>query len=164
MEFKGLLGYVRGARSVLEIGSRYGQSLLHFAQACATGSRVVSVDLGYSTDRPDVNTRENWDEAIEALKPDYDVHQIVGDSHAAETIERVKALGPYDFIFIDGDHSLKGCLQDWTHYGGMGKVVAFHDVAAIEDVAQVWNIAKVDKKHCLLYETGGFGIGVVFNG
>ena len=35
--------------------------------------------------------------------------------------------GPYDFIFIDGDHRYEPVKVDWENYAPLGGVVAFHD-------------------------------------
>ncbi|WP_442948499.1 class I SAM-dependent methyltransferase [Nostoc sp.] len=37
---------------------------------------------------------------------------------------------PIDFLFIDGDHSYKGCLQNWLDWNPFiedGAIIAFHD-------------------------------------
>src|SRR3954464_11739493 len=47
-EFSALLEHVKGCRSVLEIGSRYGESIKHFAAVIEPRSRVVAVDLPYA--------------------------------------------------------------------------------------------------------------------
>lgn len=56
---------------------------------------------------------------------------ITGDSHADEIIAMAEEHAPFDFCFIDGDHSYEGALQDWEVYGKMvrpGGLVGFHDV------------------------------------
>ena len=43
---------------------------------------------------------------------------------------------PLDFIFIDGDHSFEGVLEDYFDWSGMlkvGGVIAFHDYYKIDD-------------------------------
>jgi hypothetical protein len=52
------------------------------------------------------------------------------NSHKQTTLEQVTALGPYDFLFIDGDHSRIGIEQDIKMYVPLvqpGGIVAFHD-------------------------------------
>lgn len=54
----------------------------------------------------------------------------VCDSHRQETLENVAALGPYDFLFIDGDHHRWGVQMDIEMYFPLinkGGLVAFHD-------------------------------------
>lgn len=160
-EFIPLLDLMRGSKSVLEIGSRYGESLRWFARQCPE-AKIVSVDLG---DCPDNNyghrTGDWWDDVCAEISTTHEMHQIYGDSHNPEIIEKVKALGPYDFIFIDGDHSLYGVLQDWHNYGQMGKKVAFHDVALLPDVAAAFATARKGKTCILINHDGGYGIGVI---
>ena len=44
----------------------------------------------------------------------------------------VKGRSPFDFIFIDGDHSANAAMADWRNYWPMlrtGGFLAFHDIA-----------------------------------
>lgn len=163
-EFCALLEVMKGSKSILEIGSRFGESLRWFAANCPHGSRIVTVDIGQCPDMPDIKTCEWWDDVCNELRPNYDLHQIYGDSHAKETIEKITALGPYDFVFIDGDHSYDGCSRDWENFGHLGKIVAFHDTVTIRDVRDVFLMASGDKRKQEFYEPTGFGIGVLWNG
>lgn len=52
------------------------------------------------------------------------------DSHRPETLDAVAALGPYDFLFIDGDHRRIGIEKDIEMYMPLinsGGIIAFHD-------------------------------------
>lgn len=43
---------------------------------------------------------------------------------------------PIDFVFIDGDHTYEGCLQDWHQWSPFvvkGGIVAFHDARLFPD-------------------------------
>lgn len=115
-----------GVTSYMEIGSMYGGSLWRVAQALPKGSRLVSVD--YACDTPEA--LPHLEECIAELKSaGYDAHLIVGDSAAPETIEKVKSLGPFDAVFIDGAHTLEAVTADWDNYGPMGRIVGFHDIS-----------------------------------
>lgn len=55
---------------------------------------------------------------------------ILGDSHDQETLRQAEEFVPYDFLFIDGDHSIDGVQQDYDMYAPLvrkGGIVAFHD-------------------------------------
>jgi predicted O-methyltransferase YrrM len=55
---------------------------------------------------------------------------LVGDSHTQETLDEVKQCGPFDFVFIDGDHCTAGVKQDYEMYSPLirpGGLVGFHD-------------------------------------
>ena len=109
------------ARSYLEIGSWKGGSLRLVASALPTGSRIVSVDKA-------VNPKLQV--ALRDLKQaGYETHLIVGDSMDPKTIDAARKLGPYDAVFIDGDHAMNYVTSDWENYGQMGKLIGFHDIA-----------------------------------
>ncbi len=55
---------------------------------------------------------------------------FICDSHRQTTLDNVAALGPYDFLFIDGDHRRTGVQQDIEMYFSLvnkGGLAAFHD-------------------------------------
>lgn len=57
---------------------------------------------------------------------------IEGDGATLGVIEQVRRHGPYDFIFIDGDHTYEGVSADWNNYQEMvrpGGIVGFHDTS-----------------------------------
>lgn len=161
-----------GVRSFLEIGSKFGGSLLRIAERLPTESRIVSVDLPKGT--------KAWREseaaltaAISKLKMHgYDAHLIWGDSTAPDVIAKVRALGPFDAIFIDANHTTPYLLKDWENYGPMSRVVAFHDIAwrrAPEwegtriDVPEFWNEIKdgylhEELKFCPTGKNNGIGV------
>lgn len=108
-------------RSYLEIGSWKGGSIMLAAKVLPKGSRLVSVDK---------MLHESLQTALKDLKQNgYDTHQLLGDSMDPKTIAAAKALGPYDAVFIDGDHRIEYVTSDWVHYGQMCRIVAFHDIA-----------------------------------
>lgn len=132
LEYIKLLSWARGAKSVLEIGSRFGYTLVDLAHCMDGKGTIVSVDL------PDA---EGWNDKLSAeaishlrknvsqLKEEgYDVHLYEGDSKCPVILESVRKLGPFDVVFIDGDHTYEGVLSDWENYGPLGKTVIFHDI------------------------------------
>lgn len=132
-------------RAFLEVGSKFGGSLDHIARALPVGSRVVSVDLPWG----DRSSQPYLTSCVEGLRKDgYDAHMILGDSTDEGVVEQARALGPYDAIFIDANHTEPFVRRDWASYGPMGRIIAFHDIGWIArpepgnklpiDVPKVW--------------------------
>ena len=101
----------------LEIGNACGGTTL-FWQALAP--LVVSIDL------------EPADSGDGARTPNHlpDVKFLLGSSHDREILRRAEEFAPYDFLFIDGDHTIEGVKQDYDMYAPLvrkGGIVAFHD-------------------------------------
>jgi hypothetical protein len=154
-----------GARSFLEIGSKYGGTLWRVAHGLPAGSRIVSVDL--DTNGPELRR------VIAALNAEgYDAHLIVGDSTNTETIRKASELGPFDVLFIDGNHKLEYVRSDWESYGLMSCMVGFHDIGwkrpspeALHPilVSQLWNEIKGSYRHQeIMLHPVAYGIGVLW--
>jgi hypothetical protein len=154
-----------GARSFLEIGSKYGGTLLRVAQGLPAGSRIVSVDLN--------KNGQHLQKNIDFLNlGGYDAHLIVGDSTKTETIRKASELGPFDVLFIDGNHKLEYVKSDWESYGLMARMVGFHDIGWKRPspeaphpimVSQFWNSIKSAYRHQeILLHPVAYGIGVLW--
>lgn len=132
-EFEWLVeSFVRGrVSSMLEIGSSEGISLLNLARAMPHGSKVRSIDLGMPHQVWDrvVDTRHMITEAVaELVQEGYDAAWLVSDSHRPEAVDWARDHGPYDLVFIDGDHTYEGVCQDLRDYGPLGSIAVFHDI------------------------------------
>lgn len=142
-EIEALCNLVRGKSSMLEIGSNFGGSLRRMGEALAPNSRIVSVDLP--------EPRHRWVDPLTSLKFNcqelanmgHRVELIVGSSHETLCQSLVRKHAPYDFIFIDGDHSYEGVKKDWEDYNDMAPIVGFHDVAGgTEGCVRFWKELK----------------------
>jgi predicted O-methyltransferase YrrM len=161
-------------RRVLEIGTARGGSLFLLCQVCPEDGLLISADLpegefggGYPRWKAPLYRR--------FAKGRQDLRLIRGDSHAPETLEKVKAAlggGQLDLLFIDGDHTYSGVSQDFADYSPLvrdGGVIAMHDVVPgpeenVGGAPVFWNeIAGrfggyVIKSHA---SRGCYGIGVI---
>ena len=158
----------------LEIGSYAGGTTVLLAQYC---DHVVAIDLN------------------DPLVGCDNIQYIIGDSGDMKTLEAAKAArhhknisydrklqGPikgYDLLFIDGDHSVEGCIRDYEMYSPLvkpGGIIAFHDIISSDhhrdvgcNVDKVWFMVKKEAEE-KGWETreiiGGEdfwgGIGIIF--
>lgn len=126
-EFERLLALYRARKPqrVLEIGTFSGGTLYHFLQHAAVHAVIVSMDhyLGGGDDN-------------RALYPSWtpaDVTLLAWDVNSMDyaTVEKARSVGPFDFIFIDGDHIESSVRRDWLNYHPLvrrGGVLAMHDI------------------------------------
>lgn len=100
-------------RSVLEIGVHLGGTISRFRARWPLAA-MVGVDL------------------VEP-KPIEGVHFVVGNSLAEPTRAEVERLWPepFDFVHIDGDHTLAACTADyeWALNRLQARMIALHDIA-----------------------------------
>lgn len=156
-EFKNLLHLIKQQKPkiILEIGSYDGGTTVAFLRLA---EKVISIDLSHRC------------EIKEAV-------QITADTHKHETrIELLKYLQPLqaDILFIDGDHSADGSMQDFEQYRQFAKhggLIVFHDIIESEihsklncKVSKTWNTLKNIFKHVEFIEAEDWGgIGVIWN-
>jgi predicted O-methyltransferase YrrM len=162
-EFTALLELYRerAPMRTLEIGSWAGGSLFYWLSDAPANARVVSIDL-YDT-HDNAHLYGEWaSESVEVL--------VIRGNSTDPGVQRTAArYGPYDWVFIDADHTELYVRADWLAYSkpaAPGAVIALHDVSPTPNpaiqVASFW--AELERR----YETrtiaspGGFGIGVVF--
>jgi Methyltransferase domain len=161
-EWDWLIQYICHAKSVLEIGSRDGATIKLMARCLWPGARINSIDIGKHF------IKGALEDLIAGLRTQgFDAELFAGDSHTAGALAWAKERCPYEFIFIDGDHSYAGVRQDWEWYGPLGKTVAFHDINEEHDgnVKKLWAEIKASGKYVtdeiILSPNSGYGIGVV---
>ena len=103
-------------RLIVEIGCDTGGSLYAWG---STGAEVIGVSLGpHDTG---------------AVCDPHGATLITGDSHDPAVIAKLEAVlagRRPDFLFIDGDHSERGCRADWLLARRLrARAVGFHDIS-----------------------------------
>ena len=162
-EFLWLLEKMKGAKSILEIGTGDGQSLESFASVCP-GARLRFIDH-----RPVVFTDTPLLKSLERMYFEgFDVLGCIMSSHSEEARLWARQWEPYDFVFIDGDRSYPGVKEDWGWYGTMSKLVGFHDIAhdcgpPDDGVMKLWPEIKASfRTEEFVYYPGSMGTGIVY--
>ena len=167
-ELQWMIGHIKGKNSLLEVGSSFGGTLKRMASVLNKGARIVSVDLPVDATPQCLNPQATLKDVCRKLGLlGARVDLFVGDSHDAEVVEAVRELAPFDFGFIDGDHSYAGVKKDWESYGPMCKTVAFHDIGGpVEGCARFWAELKATGEYrveeCISHKRPIFGIGIVY--
>ncbi len=157
--------------SYLEVGAREGTALNYFVRRVISIRKVVVIDWpGVKWGRKDSDLKLL--PVLEGLQEDqlarYQV--ILGDSHAPCNIEQIREWGPYDVVFIDGDHSPEGVEADLHNYGSMAKqIICMHDVDHPEGskayaCTKLFNERRGDyrKSELISVEGSRKGIGVMY--
>jgi len=166
-----------GVRSYLEIGVQRGLTLLSVGLTLAPGARLVGVDLpGAAWGVKDGTGPAQIEAACAQLRAcGQSVEMIWGNSRAPEVVAAATERGPYDLVFIDGDHSLEGVTADCENYGPMARMFAFHDIdtpnkrgiapdrLARYGVHTLWARIKSRYRHReIIGSQRGMGIGVLW--
>jgi len=113
-----IFDYHRPAK-VLEIGSWDGGTLWHWLHNSDT---VLAIDVG-------MRRAEDWLNWAEELGTRLLLIQSYSQDHT--TVKAASVCGPYDFLFIDADHTYESVRADWDNYSPMvreGGLIALHDI------------------------------------
>lgn len=152
-------------KSILEIGSREGGVLMTFHNQCPIETKLYSIDYGSDVEGTRPPHHETLKQTVEAISRDgRHMELIFSDSKRDEAIEWAKQRAPFDFIFIDGDHSYEGVKADWNNYRPMAQVIGFHDIRNPNlGVMQLWNEIRPIYDTCEWCQRGSImGIGLIF--
>jgi len=157
----------------LEIGARHGDTFHYIMSNLPKGSKGVAVDLpGGLWGRS--NSVISLKQAVHDLnRKGYDCSCILGDSKTSATLQQIAIKGPYDAIFIDGDHTLEGVTADWNNFKNKARIIAFHDIVGTGqfekvhrnpvEVPKLWDKLKAQYNHVEFIDTDSkMGIGCLF--
>ncbi len=142
-EFAKLLA-TAAPRLSLEIGTRFGGTLLLLCRVSPPGAKIISMDLpsqpslGLGYPRNKIPLYRRFPKAEQRL------YLLRADSHLQSTkqhVERILKNELLDYAFIDGDHSYEGVRRDFEMYSTLvrsGGMIAFHDIAV--HGSGTWNV------------------------
>lgn len=130
-EFSALLDLFdqRKPRRILEIGVREGGSLYQWIKHAEPGAEIVAIDLpGAMWGHHNTGNTERWLQW--AADRGVNLSVYLSSSHDPEIMLKVvKEHAPFDFVFIDGDHSLEGLVSDFLAFGNQTHgIIALHDI------------------------------------
>lgn len=160
----------------LEIGLRHGTTFHWLGERMPFGMIMIGVDWpGALWGNKKENTREVIDAVAVDLKRKGQYPSIIyGDSKSGAVVEQIKEMGPFDMVFIDGDHTEEGVTADFKNYAPLGNIIAFHDIDVMASnnkrkkqygVPKLWNEIKTKfarYEEIIDENERGMGIGVVW--
>ncbi len=146
---------------ILELGTHYGGTLYQWIKHTQHGDRIVTID-DYQLNESMYSRWNNKGQDLRVIK---------GKTQDKKVIDAARNFGPYDFIFIDADHSYDVVKRDWEEYGAMtnphkNSLVAFHDIMPHPntEVDKLWSEIKNDYTYwefTSVENQYGCGIGVL---
>jgi len=123
--------------TVVEIGSWQGKSTYCIAKGLKSGNIYAidpfNADAGLDIDSADTYVKQKGDKSLLGIFCDnmrkYNVEKkvIVKEGYSNDFFSHFTKI---DFLFIDGDHSIEGCKNDYQLYANKivkGGFIAFHD-------------------------------------
>lgn len=147
----------KNCKRMVEVGTFNGNTSVNLAANTSSDAIITTLDLPpdwdgkYDINVPDiyVNVTDRktvgWQiKQYPALAPK--IKQVFGDSG---TLDWGRFDGPFDLVFIDGNHHYNYVLSDTRNawkYLASGGIVIWHDYGMIEDVSKAVDEFCADKK------------------
>jgi predicted O-methyltransferase YrrM len=123
-----LLGHAAGKKRLAEIGVWEGGTTCRLREVMAPGATLVAIDP-YPPGRSGINyQRLIAASEVAAVRNGTVVWLRLTGAEAARAPCVLTA--PFDFVFVDGDHTYDGLRQDWEGWSPLiepGGIVALHD-------------------------------------
>lgn len=165
-------------KNILEIGTANGGTLFLLCKIAAPNAKIISIDLPDGAFGGELYP--HWKKKLyeSFAKKSQKIYLLRADSHDIKTFEKTKELignDKFDFILIDGDHTLNGIEKDFEMYSKLikaGGIIAFHDIRKgpkenVGGVPQFWNKIKNDFPSIEILDDlneESYGIGLLFLG
>lgn len=165
----------RRPKTVVEIGTAQGGTLILWCRQADPHATIVSIDLPGGIHGGGYPYWKSWIYRRFPLAAQK-LHLLRGDSHQPEMLARLKSVlpgdGKVDFLFIDGDHTYDGVKADFEMYSGLvrpGGLIVFHDICKHPEalnchVDRFWQELK-NERHAREFvhdsNQGTCGIGVI---
>lgn len=142
-ERKVLAKWLKGAKTIVEIGVFEGFTTRVLAENADEGATIYGIDP-FFTGRLGIC----WGERIS--------EHVVARHLASGRVVFVKELStqtgdsiPHevDFVFVDGDHSLEGITADWEHWSKRvrtGGIIALHDSLLTPDKPEGYTLGSIE--------------------
>lgn len=147
--------------TILEIGTHYGGTLYQWLKHSDPYSTIAAIDDHHINEHMYTEWRE----------PSHKLFAFKGKSQDPTIIRHASFVGPYDFIFIDADHSYESVAADWKNYSALANpyrnsIIMFHDIMPHPntEVDIFWKEIKLHYEHWEFYESpdqDGCGIGAL---
>lgn len=133
-----LYGYKSVLKGVVEIGVATGASALLWNKLLVPEGIYLGIDINLHD--PSQGLYARVQEVVEKYKDDKRMKFLIADSGLPDTFLKAKDIigdKPIDFLYIDGEHSIKRAREDYDIYTQLvesGGIVAWHDATRNSNV------------------------------
>lgn len=164
-------------KNICEIGSYKGGTFFLLCQAAPDDATLISIDIKYPLERKLAHKLFG--------KSGQKINCIQGDTKDHNTYKKLESAlkgNSLDLLFIDGDHSLFGVMNDFIRYSPLvrkGGIIVFHDICPdsllrtgvksesfVGGVPLLWRAIKQNYKRTEEViensDQDGYGIGILF--
>jgi len=122
VDLKLLCTMATARKEILETGTRFGRTLVNLAKFNPPDGRLVSIDKDQS------NAKQTLEKMPEEIK-----NKITLIEHDTNTFD-FSTIGKFDMVFIDGDHTSDGVINDTLNALSVlksGGVIVWHDFQSV---------------------------------
>ena len=124
-----LIAHARGKKRLAEIGVWEGGTTRRLCEVMASDATIHAIDP-YPPGRSGISYQKSHRGRSEVAAVSNGRVVWLRQTGAEAAQNRSVLAAPFDFIFVDGDHTYEGLRQDWEGWSplvGPGGIVALHD-------------------------------------